>query len=73
MDKFPLGKSSSKAQDTLHWLERHGMSHEKLEQYVANDAVVGKLRNRIAADGVETLLPAASWRLDTAARIARSR
>ena len=53
MNKFRAAKKLFKAEDTLRWLERHGMSHESLEQYVADDAITAKLRDRIAGDRVE--------------------
>jgi putative peptide maturation system protein len=53
MDHFRSAKKLFKAEDTLRWLERHGMTHEKLEQYVADNALVPKLRDRIAGDRVE--------------------
>jgi putative peptide maturation system protein len=53
MDQFRSAKKLFKAEDTLRWLERHGMSHEKLERYVSENAIVPKLRDRIAGDRVE--------------------
>jgi putative peptide maturation system protein len=47
MDRFRSAKKLFKADDTVRWLERHGMSQEKLEQYVAESAIVPKLRDRI--------------------------
>jgi putative peptide maturation system protein len=66
MDKFRSAKRLFKAEDTLCWLERHGMSHEKLECYVADNAVVAKLRDRIAADRVEEYFRQHSGDFDTA-------
>lgn len=53
MNKFRSAKKLFKAEDTLGWLERHGMSHEKLERYVSESAMVPKLRDRIAAGRVD--------------------
>jgi len=53
LNRFRSAKKLFKADDTMRWLERHGMSHEKLERYVADNAIVSKLRDRIAADRVE--------------------
>ena len=70
MDKFRSAKKLFKAEDTLRWLERHGMSQEKLERYVAESAIVPKLRDRIAADRVEEYFRQHAGDFDTA-RIAR--
>jgi putative peptide maturation system protein len=53
MDNFRSAKKLFKAQDTLDWLERHGMSHEMLERYVADNAIAARLRDRVAGDRVE--------------------
>jgi putative peptide maturation system protein len=53
IDRFRSAKKLFKAEDTLRWLERHGMTHEKLERYVADSAIVPKLRDRIADGRVE--------------------
>jgi putative peptide maturation system protein len=53
MNRFRAAKKLFKAEDTLQWLERHGMSQEALEQYVADDAILVKLRDRIACDRIE--------------------
>ena len=50
MNQFRAAKKLFKTDDTLRWLERHGMTHEKLERYVADRAIVPKLRDRITAD-----------------------
>jgi putative peptide maturation system protein len=70
MDKFRSAKKLFKAEDTLRWLERHGMTHESLERYVANDALLARLRDRIAADGVEQYFRQHPGDFDTA-RVAR--
>ena len=66
MNKFRAAKKLFKAEDTLRWLERHGMSHEKLERYVAENAMVPKLRDRIAAGRVEEYFRQHSSDFDTA-------
>ena len=53
MDRFRSVKKLFRAEDTRRWLERHGMSHEMLERYVSETAIVPKLRDRIAAGRVE--------------------
>jgi putative peptide maturation system protein len=70
MNQFRAAKKLFKAQDTLDWLERHGMSHEKLERYVADNVLVAKLRDKIAADRVEDYFRQHPGDFDTA-RIAR--
>jgi putative peptide maturation system protein len=70
MNKFRSAKKLFKAEDTLHWLERHGMTHEKLERYVAETAIVPKLRDRIAAGQVEQYFRRHSTAFD-AVKIAR--
>ena len=70
MDRFRSAKKLFKAEDTLRWLERHGMTHEKLERYVADSAFVPKLRDRIADGRVEEYFRQHAGDFD-AARIAR--
>jgi putative peptide maturation system protein len=66
MDKFRSAKKLFKAEDTLRWLERHGMTHEKLENYVAESAIVPKLRDRITAGRVEEYFRQHAGDFDTA-------
>jgi putative peptide maturation system protein len=70
MDQFRAAKKLFKAEDTLRWLEQHGMTHEKLERYVSERAIVPKLRDRIAASRVEEYFCQHQADFDTA-RIAR--
>jgi putative peptide maturation system protein len=53
MDRFRSAKKLFRAQDTLRWLERHGMTPESLERYVSDQTLVDRLRDRIAGGGVE--------------------
>ncbi len=53
LDEFRISKKLFSAEETHAWLERHGMTHQKLERYVHDSALVARLRDRIAADGVE--------------------
>jgi len=39
--------------DTYRWMEQHGMTHERLEQYIASQALSAKLRDQITDGGVE--------------------
>jgi putative peptide maturation system protein len=70
MNRFRSAKKLFKAEDTLRWLERHGMTHEKLERYVADSAIVPKLRDRIADGRVEEYFRQHPGDFDTA-RVAR--
>lgn len=70
MDRFRAAKKLFKAQDTLAWLERHGMTHEGLERYVTNEALVDRLRDRAVGDGVERYFREHPGAFDTA-RVAR--
>ena len=70
MNRFRSAKKLFKAEDTLRWMERHGMTHEKLETYVAETAIVPKLRDRIAEGHIEEYFRQHSNDFDTA-RIAR--
>jgi putative peptide maturation system protein len=53
MKNFRKAKNLFKAEDTFLWLERHGMSVEKLERYVGDESILAKLRDRIAGEKVE--------------------
>ena len=70
MDRFRAAKKLFKAEDTLRWLERHGMSQEKLERYVTDAAIVPKLRERITAGRVDEYFRQHPGDFDTA-RVAR--
>jgi len=70
MDRFRSAKKLYRSEDTRAWLERHGMSHEMLEHYVAETAIVPKLRDRITADGVDEYFQRHPHDFD-AARVAR--
>lgn len=53
MNKFRAAKKLFSAEETMRWMERHGMTHETLERYVAETAILPKLRDQIAAGQVE--------------------
>lgn len=53
IDGFRRARRLYTAADTHRWLERRGMTQEKLEQYVTDEAIVAKLRARVAAGRVE--------------------
>jgi putative peptide maturation system protein len=53
MDTFRHSNQLYKAEDTYQWMKQHGMTHEKLEGLVADNAKVAKLKDRIAENLVE--------------------
>jgi putative peptide maturation system protein len=70
MDAFRRSRRLHTAADTHRWMERHGISHRMLEQLVASQAVVARLRTRVTAGHVDETFAARKGELDTA-RIAR--
>jgi putative peptide maturation system protein len=70
IDRFRAAKKLFKAEDTLQWLEQHGMSQERLERYVSESAIVPKLRDRISAGRVDEYFREHQHDFDVA-RIAR--
>jgi putative peptide maturation system protein len=53
MDEFRIANKLFSADETHAWIERQGMTHERLERYVHNNALVARLRDRITADRVD--------------------
>lgn len=51
MDGFRRAHRLYRAEDTLRWMKQRGMTHEQFERYVTNEAMVVKLRDRVATDG----------------------
>jgi putative peptide maturation system protein len=66
MDNFRKARKLQKAEDTYRWLERHGMTHEKLEYFVANEAMVAKLRDRVTVNRVKDYFQEHQADFDTA-------
>ena len=66
MDGFRRAHKLYTVEETHRWMERHGMSHEQLEHYVADEAKVDKLRNRVTAHRVEDYFAAHSADFDMA-------
>ena len=56
MDGFRRAHKLYKAEDTRRWMERYGMTHKQLEYYVADEAIIVKLRDRITAGRIEDTL-----------------
>jgi putative peptide maturation system protein len=70
MDGFRRAHRLYTAEATHAWMARRGMTHEQLEQYVSDEALVAKLRERVTAGQVESYLAAHRAAFDSA-RIAR--
>jgi putative peptide maturation system protein len=66
MNTFRKARKLYKAEDTYHWLERHGMTHEKLEGLVANEAIVAKLRDKVTVEQVADYFAVHKIDFDTA-------
>jgi putative peptide maturation system protein len=66
MDGFRRAHKLYTTEQTYRWMEKHGMDHEHLEQYVADDAKVAKLRDRITADRIDDYFAAHRADFDTA-------
>jgi putative peptide maturation system protein len=70
MDAFRSARRLYTAASTRSWMERHGISHRKLEQFVGNQAVAARLRERVTAGRVDETFAARKAEFDTS-RIAR--
>src|SRR5207253_1909751 len=66
MDAFRRARRLYTAAETHAWLERHGITHEKLEQLVASEALITRLRERVTAGDVEACSAARRAEFDTA-------
>ncbi len=54
MDAFRRAHRLCKAEDTLRWMEGRGMTQNKFERLVADQAIVAKLRDKITAGQVDS-------------------
>jgi putative peptide maturation system protein len=70
LDAFRRAHKLYKEEDTRRWMERRGLTHEKLERLVGDEVTVTKLRDRVAAGRVEDYFDGHRADFDTA-RIAR--
>jgi putative peptide maturation system protein len=70
LDAFRRAHKLYTAVDTHRWMERHGMTHERLEALVTDEATVAKLRDRVAAGRVDDYFEAHRAEFD-AAHVAR--
>jgi putative peptide maturation system protein len=52
MNAFRKVRHLHKAEETHRWLEQHGITQEKLEDLVTNEALVAKLRDQVTAGQV---------------------
>jgi len=53
MDGFRRAHKLYTVPDTHRWMEQHGMSHEKLEEYVCDQFMVARLRDRVTDGRVD--------------------
>jgi putative peptide maturation system protein len=70
MDGFRRAHKLYRAEDTRRWMERYGMTHKQLEHYIADEAIIVKLRDRITARHIEDYFETHRPDFETA-RIAR--
>jgi putative peptide maturation system protein len=66
MDGFRRAHKLYTTEETYRWLERHGMTQERLERLVADEASVAKLRDRVTASQVEEYFEVRRADFDTA-------
>jgi putative peptide maturation system protein len=66
MDGFRRARRLYTVEQTTAWMTRRGMIHEQLERYVADEAIVAKLRERVTASEVDSYLAANLAEFDTA-------
>ncbi|MEV8630687.1 TIGR04500 family putative peptide maturation system protein [Streptosporangium sp. NPDC051023] len=70
MNAFRRARGLLTGAETLAWMDRNRISHHELEELVAAEASVARLRSRIAAEGVEDWFAEHGRSLDVA-RVAR--
>src|SRR5262249_33139115 len=66
LNTFPRRHRLHRAEDTRRWMERHGRGDEQCEGLAAEEALIRKLRDRVAAGGVEEYFDRHSSDFDTA-------
>src|SRR5581483_7540265 len=66
MDGFRRAHRLFTAEATFQWMERRGMTHAQLEKYVADEAIVALLRERVTAGGIEPYFEAHRAEFDRA-------
>jgi putative peptide maturation system protein len=67
MDAFRRARKLYTADETHRWMKRHGLTAEKLESLVADEATVARLRQRVAAGRLEAYFAEHRTDFDTAA------
>jgi putative peptide maturation system protein len=67
MDGFRRARRLYTAEETRRWLARRGMTHEQLEEYVGDTALVARLRRRVTDGRVDAYFTANRERFDAAA------
>ncbi|MDP9368254.1 MAG: TIGR04500 family putative peptide maturation system protein [Chloroflexota bacterium] len=70
MDAFRRGRRLYTAEETLHWMNRRGLTHDQLERLVADEAAIAALRDRVVGENVDAYFEANRAAFDSA-RIAR--
>ncbi len=58
LDAFRRGRKLYTAEDTHRWMKRHGLTHEKVEALVADEAIVARLRQRVTAGRLDAYFEA---------------
>lgn len=58
MDGFRRAHRLYTAEATHQWMAHRGLTHEKLEEYVGDEAIVANLRGRVAGGGVDAYFAA---------------
>jgi putative peptide maturation system protein len=53
LDGFRRARKLYKIEDTRLWMARHGITEEELESRIADEATIGKLRDRVADGRIE--------------------
>jgi putative peptide maturation system protein len=66
LDAFRRAHKLCTAADTYQWMERRGMTQDRLERLVADEATVAKLRERVTAGRVEEYFAVHRADFDTA-------
>ncbi len=66
MDEFRRARGPHEVEDTCHWLGQQGLTNEQSERYVANQATITKLCDRVTAGRVEEYFDAPRAAFDTA-------
>jgi putative peptide maturation system protein len=66
MDAFRRGHKLYKAEDTRRWMERRGVTHQEFEHVATSQAILAKLKDKIAGQRVEEYFASHGSGFDTA-------